>query len=77
MFKTLQNKDEIVEATKLKNNSLKKVDEKAEKKIKESTKPINPKYIFEGTVKKVNNTKYRKPTPEDESKMKIIEIGDY
>ena len=47
MFKTLQNKDEIVEATKLKNNSLKKVDEKAEKKIKESTKPINqPKYIL-------------------------------
>jgi len=77
MFKTLQNKDEIVEATKLGNNSLKKVDKIAEKKIKESAKPINPKFIFEGKVRKVNNKKYRKPTPDDESKMRIIEIGDY
>tara|TARA_R110000787_G_scaffold13738_1_gene42811 strand:- start:1012 stop:1245 length:234 start_codon:yes stop_codon:yes gene_type:complete len=77
MFKTLQNKDEIVEATKLKNNSLKKVDEKAEKKIKESSKPINPKFIFEGTMKKVNNTKYRKPTPDVFDHKKTLLPGDY
>jgi len=77
MFKTLQNKDELVEATKLKNNSLKKIDDKADKKIKESEKPINPKFIFEGIKKKVSDKKFRKPTPADESKMKIIEIGDY
>ncbi len=77
MFKNLQNKDEIVESTKLKNNSLKKVDDKAEKQIKESKKPIDPKYIFEGIKTKVKGKKFRKPTPDDESKMKIIEIKDY
>ncbi len=78
MFKKLQNKDELEEATKLENNSLNKVDKKVEKELKEKEKPINPKFIFDNLkTKKLSNKNYRKPTPEGEGNKKIITINDY
>tara|TARA_R110001592_G_scaffold37617_1_gene125281 strand:+ start:1075 stop:1317 length:243 start_codon:yes stop_codon:yes gene_type:complete len=80
MFKSLQNKDEIADSTKLENNSLNKVDKKVEKELKQKAKPINPKMIFENlkTKKSISNSKFRKPTPDGEGKnMKIITIEDY
>ena len=52
MFKALQNKDEIEESSKIENNTLNKVDKKIEKEIKQKEKPINPKDIFDGKIKK-------------------------
>lgn len=79
MFKTLQNKDEIAEATKLENNSLNKVDKKIEKELKEKEKPINPKFIFDNlkSKKNISNKNFRKPTPEGEGNKQIITINDY
>lgn len=77
MFKTLINKDELEEQH-YGNGSLAKMDKLTKKEILEKEKPINPKYVFDGKIKKkIDNKKYRKPKPSHDEKPKIINLYDY
>lgn len=77
MFKTLQNKDELEEQHHG-NGSLAKMDKLTKKEILEKEKPINPKYVFDGKIKKkLNNKQFRKPKPSNDEKPKIINLYDY
>jgi hypothetical protein len=53
MFKTLQNIDELEHQHHGK-GSLSKIDKMTKKEVLEKEKPINPKFIFEGKIKKKN-----------------------
>ena len=56
------NNDELEEQYKYKNEPMKQMIKKAEKKIEDKKKPIDPKYIFvDIKMPKHNKKKYRKP----------------
>lgn len=77
MFKTLINKDELEEQHYGK-GSLHKMDKLTKKEILEKEKPINPKYVFDGKIKKkLNDKSYRKPKPTNDEKPKIINLYNY
>ena len=77
MFKTLINKDELEEQHSGK-GSLGKMDKLTKKEILEKEKPINPKYVFDGKIKKkLNNKNYRKPKPTNEEKPKVHNLYDF
>jgi len=81
MFRVLNNRDEYADQTKVKDNSLHKIDKKVEKQLRDEEKPIHPKYIFEKqpkNTKKLSSKKYRKPKPDPESNSsKLITINDF
>jgi len=67
MFKTLNHIDEVEEAHKLNGYRSDKNEKKViDKKMQDSKKPINAKYIFEKTPK--NNTNKNKRKPKDMNK---------
>lgn len=78
MYKTLINKDELVESHKIGSNQFNKIDKITKKELLEKEKPINPKSIFIGTIKKkLNNKKYRKSKEEGTIKKKLISLNDW
>ena len=78
MYKTLMNKDELVEQHKAGGNQFTKIDKLTKKEVLEKEKPINPKDIFDGKIKKkINNNKYRKPKVDNEKKKSLISLNDW
>tara|TARA_R110002033_G_scaffold119154_1_gene162605 strand:- start:442 stop:678 length:237 start_codon:yes stop_codon:yes gene_type:complete len=78
MFKTLMNKDEMVEQHSLNGNQFNKVDKIMKKEVLEKEKPINPKYVFDGKItKKIVTKNYRKPKPKNDSKKPLISLNDW
>jgi hypothetical protein len=77
MFKTLQNIDELEHQHHGK-GSLSKIDKMTKKEVLEKEKPINPKFIFEGKIKKkISDKKFRKPKPTEDTKPQIINLYDF
>lgn len=78
MLKTLINKDEVVESHKHNGNQFSKVDKITKKELVNKNKPIDPKFIFDKSVKKKKSSSaYRKPTPDPNSKKPIISLDDW
>lgn len=72
------NKDEMEEQHKLNGNQFNKVDKITKKEFLEKEKPINPKYVFDGKIKKkIVNKNYRKPTPSKDEKKPLITLNDW
>lgn len=72
------NKDEMEEQHKLNGNQFNKVDKITKKDFLEKEKPINPKYVFDGKIKKkIVNKNYRKPTPSKDEKKPLITLNDW
>ncbi len=77
MFKKLSNIDEYEQQSKKNGESLNKVNKKIKKEIKQNEKPVHPKFIFEGKIKKkINNKNYRKPKGNNDEKKPLITIDE-
>ncbi len=78
MYKTLINRDELVEQHTLHGNQFSKIDKITKKEIMDKEKPIDPKYIFDGKVKNVKKGRaYRKPKADNNEKKPIINLDDW
>ena len=78
MYKTLMNKDELVEQHKSGANQFSKIDKLTKKELLEKEKPINPKYVFDGKLnKKIKDNKYRKPKALDNVKKPLISLNHW
>ena len=78
MYKTLINKDELIEQHKSGANQFSKIDKLTKKELLEKEKPINPKYVFMGNInKKIKDKNYRKPKPEGNDKKPIISLNNW
>lgn len=51
----------------------KKIIKKAEKKLADNKKPIDPKYIFNKTFKKKKGIAYRKPSSDNNEKLNNLD----
>ena len=72
------NKDEMEEQHKLNGNQFNKVDKITKKDFLEKEKPINPKFVFDGKIKKkIVSKNYRKPKPDNKEKKPLISLNDW
>lgn len=72
------NKDEMEEQHKLNGNQFNKVDKITKKDFLEKEKPINPKFVFDGKIKKkIVSKNYRKPKPDKTEKKPLITLNDW